>query len=332
MMHSPLIDATVFETQLHPDHLPWLRDHQVYDATVVAGACYVSLLLGAMKELFAPQETLLEEVLFTRALVLSDTQDCTVQLVITLEDDGHAAFQLIRLGTDASRHAYTTHVTGRIRIGQACLRHVTPLDPAAFDDLWRRCSQAITASDYYRLQAERQIRLGTSFQWIDTIRYSEHEAVCRLEVPPGLEDTSAYQLHPGLIDACFGLVAILADGADHEAWVPFGLEAIQLYHTPRRAPLFAHARKRPESRDAEGRLVGDVDLFDMDGQHIAAFRRLEGRRASRAAVLGSLDREVDRLLYDIEWRPMLADPTAPQVSETPGRWLILTHPQGYGTA
>jgi acyl transferase domain-containing protein len=165
MMHSPLIDATVFETQLHPDHLPWLRDHQVYDATVVAGDCYVSLLLGAMKELFAPQKTLLEEVLFTRALVLSDTQDCTVQLVITLEDDGHAAFQLIRLGTDASRHAYTTHVTGRIRIGQACLRHVTPLDPAAFDDLWRRCSQAITASDYYRLQAERQIRLGTSFQW-----------------------------------------------------------------------------------------------------------------------------------------------------------------------
>jgi acyl transferase domain-containing protein len=331
MLHAPLIDSTMFETQLHLDRLPWLRDHRVYDHTVMAGASYISLLLGAVEELFAPRSCVLEEVSFTQALVVSETQGCTVQLVVTPEDDKRASFQLISFVTGASRDAYTTHVTGRIRVGHERLDSMTPLDPGTFDDLWQRCSQAMTASDYYRLQAERQIRLGASFQWIDAIHRGEHEAVCRLQIPPGLEDTSAYRLHPGLIDACFGLVALLADGAAHEAWVPFGLEAIQLYQAPRGAPLLAYARKRPESREGEGRLVGDIDLFDTDGQHIAAFRRLEGRKAHRTAVFGSLAKEVDRLLYDIEWRPTLADPTARHAaSETPGSWLMLTHPQGYG--
>jgi myxalamid-type polyketide synthase MxaB len=329
--HSPLIDVTVFESQFDLDRLPWLRDHQVYDATVIAGACYMSLLLGAVHTLFAPQTSILEEVFFTKALVMSESQGCTIQLVVTPEHDNHASFQLIRLGTGASRDSYTTHVTGRIRVEHALPTRMEPLGPAELDELSQRCARGLSASAYYHLQAERQIRLGPSFQWIETIRHSEHEAVCRLQTPPGLEDASAYQLHPGLIDACFGLVAILAEGSDHEAWVPFGLEAVQLYDIPRGGPLLAYARKRSESRESEGRLIGDVDLFDDDGQHIASFRRLEGRKASRAAVFGSLERDVDRLLYDIEWRPKLADSTAPP-SQTAGRWLILTHPHGYGMA
>jgi acyl transferase domain-containing protein/acyl carrier protein/predicted O-methyltransferase YrrM len=294
---SPLLKETLFETYFHKDSINFLADHLVYDKVVASGASYISMVLGAAQLTFGSQGCVLEEILFEQALVIPE-EGCTVQLVITPEKNNKAAFKLISFAKNTEN--WITHVTGKIQTGQID----SPLKSENFQALWDRCPQTITANEFYQTQLDRHIYLGPSYQWIESIRRGNGEAVCQITIPPAVADADKYQLHPGLIDAGFGLLASAVDMEIEESFVPFSIEKIRFYQHPSYFPLWAHLQKRPES--GKDQLLGDIRLFDHLGQMIIEFKGLEGRKATRAGFMAGMQEESwQDWLYEVEWQPQM---------------------------
>jgi acyl transferase domain-containing protein/acyl-CoA synthetase (AMP-forming)/AMP-acid ligase II/acyl carrier protein len=314
---SPLLKETLFETYFHKDKLPFLADHLIYDKMVASGASYISMILGAAELTFGVQGCVLEEILFEQALIIPE-EGCTVQLAIIPEENDKAAFKIISFGKNTDD--WITHVTGRILTGQNTDDRKFTSEP--LEKLWNRCPQAMKADEFYQTQRNRHIDLGPSYQWVESIQRGNGEAVCRLSPPPatlfGLEE---YQLHPGLIDGCFGLLVSTVAMEVEETFLPFNIEKIRFFQPFRHQKLGGHCQLLPTS--GKDRLVGDIRLFDELGNTIIEFWGFEGRKADRVAVLRSLQKDFSDYLYNIVWQPKEILPLNKiGVPEKSSSWII----------
>ena len=242
---SPLLKETLFETYFHIDNLPLFADHLVYDKVVASGASYISMVLDAVKLTFGTQGCVLEEILFEHALVIPE-EGCTVQLAIIPEENDKAAFKLISFGKN--REDWITHVTGKIISTQLPTTN-DPLPVTSFQAAWDRCEQTVTTAEFYQTQLERHIYLGSRYQWIESIRRGNGEAVCQIHLPKEVTDAYEYQLPPGLIDACFGLLAVSVEMVVPDTFIPFSIEKIYFRKRPSDFQLQVHVQLRPESDD-----------------------------------------------------------------------------------
>lgn len=318
-IESPLLDAALFETPFSASTLPLLNDHRIFGKLVVSGASHVALILGAAALHLGEGPRALEDVVFTGALAVEESGERRVQLVLRPAGTGVTAFDLASCVDPAAGNA-VTHVKGSLR--------AVDTRPEATGEtvkqLRQRCAKPVAAAELYdRVQRECHIELGPSYRWIESIQRGESEAFCRLLAPEAAAaDLAQYQLHPGLIDSCFGLLMLLVDPEPGSAFVPFSLERIELHRRPSAGPLLACASLRPG-----GRNVGDVLVCEEDGTPVATFTGLEGRVASREAVLSSLSANVDEWMYAVRWQ---AGPPSPPEAIEAGRWLLLADELGIG--
>ena len=323
---SPLLQETLFESPFSAAALPLLDDHRIFGQLVVSGASHISLILGAAELSFGPRACVLEDVLFPGALVIPEEQERLVQLVLKPEDRGGAPFELIS-SAPVGRGDWATHVTGRIIPAPPSV----PLPAVEERQVQDRCPNGITAAELYeQVQRQRCIALGPHYQWIKSIKHGTDEAFCRMEQPGAVgAEAGSYQLHPGLIDSCFGLLLCLVEVDSEETFVPFSLEQVRFYKRPTGKPLWAHAVLRPDRKN-----VGDIQLCEGDGEKIAEFVGLEGKTARREVVLRGLQKDFSHWLYDIRWhaRELAPAPSAAREwAEKTGRWLIFADSQGLGS-
>ncbi len=324
-IQSPLLKETLFESYFHTENLPLLADHLVYDKVVVSGASHVSLILGATEITFGTKGCVLEEIFFQHALLVQD-EGCTVQLAIT-QDAGDASFKLISFGTNTED--WTTHVTGKI-LSPKLLTTDNPLLVTNSQAIWDRCEQTITTTEFYQTQLERHIYLGPRYQWVESIRRGNAEAVCQIHLPKEVTNAGEYQLPPGLIDACFGLLAVAVEMVVPDTFIPFSIEKIYFYQRPSDFQLQAHVQLRPESDD--NRLVGDIRLFEKaNGQVIAEFMGFEGRKAARDSLLSEYQSDFNDWFYEIAWQPKPLK-LEHQYKTGQGHWLIFADQTGIGLA
>jgi acyl transferase domain-containing protein/NAD(P)-dependent dehydrogenase (short-subunit alcohol dehydrogenase family)/SAM-dependent methyltransferase len=327
-IQAPLLKATLFETWFSASSLPFLQDHLVYDQVVVSGASYISMLLGAVALTLGTEQCVLKDVIFPQALVVPNEDGCVVQLVITPNGQEQASFQLISLKTDErdGNDSWSVHAAGSIvrshRFSDSdeagiSDKSLTTNTPEALQSLWNRCQQEQTAAKFYEAQRQRHIYLGPGYQWLETIRSENGEAVCRISAPPSLKDLEKYQLHPGLIDAGFGLLLSTAEIGAEETFMPFRIEEVRFYRRPVHFRLWGHCKIRPAS--GEDQFVGDIGLFDDTGQPIIEFIGFESRKARREIVAVAAGKYLQQWLYEVEWQPKtlsgmrpeyLPDPTA----------------------
>ncbi|CAK0745421.1 Malonyl CoA-acyl carrier protein transacylase (modular protein) [Gammaproteobacteria bacterium] len=323
---SPLLKDTFYESWYSAEVLPFLADHKVFDEMVVSGATHVSLLLGVAEHLAGTPGAVLDDVVFPQAMVIPEGQGCTVQAVATAEDAAMRAVQIITLEPNMDKPTGILHATGKILIDpikkSEPLRLTTPLA-----DLWARCPQEMPAEELYARHSQRKIDLGPSYQWTTMTRKGVQEVVCELRRPPQLamEGLADYQLHPGLIDACFGAMISATEMRPDETLIPFRLEQVRFYQRPQQYPIYAHARLRANDVNSER---GDIQLFDAADLVIAEFQGLEGRKVRREMLQQGRPKDFRPWLYTITWQPQ---PTTPNAPATPGHWLIFVDPDGIGT-
>jgi len=321
---SPLLRETLFETPFSTTTLPLLDDHRIFGHLVVSGASHISLILGAVELHSGVGPCALEDVLFPEALVVPEERERSVQLVLRAEEDTGVPFELISYGPTGKKD-WTTHATGRVISDPPA----SQLSTTERQQIEARCSEEMTAVELYeQIQKQRYIELGPRYQWIESIKRGGDEAFCRMEQPAVVvAEAGRYQLHPGLIDSCFGLLVTLVETDSEETFVPFSLEQVRFYKRPTGKRLWAHAVLRQDRRN-----VGDIQLFEESGEKIAEFVGLEGKTARRDVMLRNLQRDFSHWLYDIRWHAseLVADQPAIREEET-GRWLIFADSQGLGS-
>ncbi len=331
-LQLPTLKSTVYENHFSSQALPFLQDHQVFDTTVVSGACYVAMLLAATTRTFGKGAYEVKDLYFPQPLIIHDGQARTVQLALTPEGAASASFQLISFATQSTEDqpVWTTHAEGMVRWESAA--EMMAADRACAETLstlWGRCAEDVTAEAFLQAQLDRQIALGPSYRWLESIRRGTLETVGRLRVPESLGGLDGESLHPGLLDACFGL--LLASGAipAGETWLPFYIEAVRLYQEPDRDGMWAHLVLREDSASGDSRRVADVQLCNSAGQVVMEFAGLEARPASREVVLRHIQGAPSGWMYEIAWRTTTAvAQSLDRPTDVADQWLIFADQQG----
>jgi acyl transferase domain-containing protein/acyl carrier protein len=315
-IHSPLVSGDLFETFFHVGALPLLDEHRIYEQVLVSGASHLSLVLGAAGLLRPGAALALDEIFFRQALVVPES-GCQVQLGIGVEEGIGRPFELVNSLESA------THVTGR-------LLSAVPSPDIGEDSelLWERCRQRLTAAEVYEIQSDRHIELGPNYRWLSEVGRGDGEAVCRIERPAEAVDADQYQLPPGLLDACFGLLAVSVDLDVDDTFIPFSIEALHFYRRPQDFPLHAHLHLRSTAQSEQP--MGDIQLCDAGGAVIAEVRGISGRRATREQLQEVGRTQTDDCLYSPVWQPATASRTqAAHVVKT-RNWLVLADRGGVG--
>ncbi|MBB6254967.1 type I polyketide synthase [Nitrospirillum iridis] len=318
---SPLTRDTFYEGRLDTTRLPLLADHLVHGQPVVSGACYMSMLTGV-----AAVNGRLEvrDVAFLQALPVPE-DGVTVQLALQPQADGSHAATLISLGDGDG--AYRSHVTATLNP----LEDSTALATLATLDLCQGgCPQTVALDDHYARLEQRHIVLGPQYRWMTALSRGTDQAFCRLRRPAELDAATdaAYGLHPGLIDACFGLMIAAVDMDVADTFIPSSIERLRLHSRPPGRPaaetLWAWGRF---SRQADGGGVrGDIQLCGDDGMPVLTLAGFTGRVARREQVLGAAPALP---LYRLDWQ---ADDPPRTEAPAPGAWLVLADSAGLGTA
>src|SRR5262249_17954589 len=93
-----------------------LGDHRVKGKAVLPAAAYLQIALAAAAEVFGNKSHELEQVTFKEALIVSEHETLTAQLVISPNRPGAPSFKFYSL--DANGSLARLHASGTIRIGE----------------------------------------------------------------------------------------------------------------------------------------------------------------------------------------------------------------------
>ncbi|MBH8553202.1 SDR family NAD(P)-dependent oxidoreductase [Nostocaceae cyanobacterium CENA357] len=322
-----------FETQFSSNSPAYLEDHQLNEVRIVPGASYISMILSAVKEAFPNESCIIEDLLFQNTLVCPDDGSTTVQLVLTPKTTEETSFQIISfLGGEAENevNSWKKNGTGKVRLFSPVPNFVDVAEVKA------RCSQVLSGTQFYSSFQEVGYSWGTSFQWLENIWHQNGEAVCQMKLPQLPDELDNYQLYPGLIDSCLQLLNVCWDVNPAEQvqndymYIPFSIGSFRFYgRSSFGSQLWCHAQKTQTSNNQS--LIGNVHLFDQNGQLIAEIIGFEVRKVRRATLLQSLQKDLGDWLYEVAWKakPREQNYQLAQAQEL-GSWLIFADKQGTG--
>ncbi|XYH99049.1 SDR family oxidoreductase [Sorangium sp. So ce1128] len=310
---SPVIPHLLFNGELSVRTAPFLGDHLVFEQVVISGACHVAMVIDAATRYFGTEVCELSDVVFTRVLVIPEGREVRVQLVLEPQGDDRYAFKLISLNGDRP-DSWTGHAEGIL------VARPEPMDDGArsIDEIRGRCTQEIPTEDFYALQERRRIHLGDSYQWLTAVQRRQGEALGRLDVPPKLRDGWFGHLHPGIIDACFGLMLTCGDLEGDETQVPFQVARVRARRMPEDRSFQAHARV--DAAGSEG-FSGSMSLLDAAGRPVLEIEGLAARKIAKSALSPDVGASARDLLYELAWQPDEAAPGDGSVAR--GSWIVL---------
>jgi len=328
-----------FETRFSLESPAYVPDHRVFGVLVVAGASHVSMVLQAAAEAFGDNPRELQEIFFLQPFVLEKDGARMAQLVFTPDGD-ELSFELMSLpgGTDEyDPESWVVHATGRLRQQAGGTKDekpsLTSVDLAA---LQRRCTEQVEGKDFYGSFWVQGSDAGPSFRWIETLWKGDGEALAVTYCPPLEDDVRSYQLHPGLIEACFQVMRgakefesqeLLAKGGD--IYVPFGIQSVRFFRRPTTDRLWCHARMRDGGTGQS--FTADLSLFDQTGRPVAEIDAFEVRRLPRVNLLKSLRGDTSDWVYELLWeeRSLVSGKVPPRTAA--GTWLIFADESGLGS-
>lgn len=322
---SPRGEVT-FETEVTPSDPAWLSDHRVFERVVAPGALYGAMAASAALS-DGPASVVIDDMQLHSPLIFPDETDegadidRRVQLLIAPADgSGASRIEVFSRGAGTD---WAFHVDGRLTVGAPVGGSGQTLDVASLKGAMERGD----AQSLYRARSNTGVALGIAFRGLTDVWQRPGEALGEVTLP-GHVERAGIDVHPLLLDACFQVVAG-ARGASEEdttAYMPFGWERLWLTG-PLPERLICRAQMRDEGGGANGSaaevLKADLWIYDSDGVPVGGVSGYTAKRATRAALLSSVE-ALDDLMYEVVWRdrPYTGAGEAQDKSNPPGVWLI----------
>ena len=323
-----------FESVFSPDSPPYMNDHRIFGEVIAPAASHVSMVLSGVKESFGADSCLLEDVLFSQAIILSEGTSRTVQLLFTPLGSETFSFQLIssnrQEGSDMADQAgdglWITHASGRVRLLKDDEK-IRTNKMEAIDTIKDRLPTNVTDTDFYSELRAAGFGLGPSFQCGESFWKREDEILCRMKSSRTLYHGGNYQLYPGLLDTCFQLLSNFWEVGVKELakgdalFVPFSISSLRFYGPPvQERQLWCRAGIKKQGIATHQDYRNELQLFDETGQVFAEVSDFRFMKANKKTLLLSSAKEVDGWLYETTWAK--SKPIPRQSPAGSLRWLI----------
>ncbi|WP_435056392.1 type I polyketide synthase [Streptomyces venezuelae] len=313
---------------------PWLAEHTLSGAAVLAGAAFVELAVRAGDQAGCGH---IEELTLDTPLALPADGGVRIQVLVEEPDaGGRRAFTVSARpdGAPAEDGTWTGHARGVLRPG-------APAPQEAPADLAQWPPAGAEAVDLGRLYAEAEAdepgrapgpQRGPLFRAVEAAWHRDGAYYAQVRLPEGAPQGDAFGLHPVLLDAAAHATALLTDpdaAAAAAGTAPGSVWSDVALHAVGAGAL--RVRIRPA---ADGTVA--LDLADDFGDPVATVGRLASRpfTAGDHAVAGPERRPavVRDALFQLDWVPLpeQADTTAGATAPV-GDWAVLGD-TGYGTA
>jgi acyl transferase domain-containing protein/thioesterase domain-containing protein/acyl carrier protein len=351
---------TLFETRLGAKSPQYLADHEVQGSVVVPAAAYVEQGLAAAGEILGPGRHGLANVVIQQAMFLTEGARRRVQLSVSPESGGEAAFETHSRAADQhpGTTSWTMHAAGTLVHESKMLRHTLEeagspgpkLCQVDLEGVRRRSTVHTSHEEFYRFMAERGLRYGPAFQVLHDMRRGPDEATATVRLPESvLREQTRYRLHPALGDAMLqsmaGAVPLEHDGSFSPfTYMPVGIRSVAVLQEIEdfTRPLFAVAvRTSADGSPSPEQVAGNVQLVDEAGIVLVEFEGVQLQRIGRGAKT-SADKALDtsHWLYRTEWResplaiaanglPVAASGSKATLASG-GAWLIFADVRGVG--
>lgn len=320
----PTVNAKIYQNILNSDALPLLNDHQIYQELVVSGAFHVVMMLDGALSQHPLGGFSLQNIYFPEPLVLERNENKYVQLAITPLNSTESSAQLISFNdphvAESSSLQIATHAEATIQSGLVSAPH------KSYSEIRERCKTSLSVAQFIQDQAHRKITLGPSYQWLQTIFQGDGEVLSDIRTPNSLGGLHPDQLHPGLVDAAFGLLLASGELAAEKTWLPFTIESICVYASTSNKKIWGHLSiLKPSSLE---NIIADVCLVNAeDGSVLIEFKGLQARSAEAYAIQKYLPNPIKNLMMDRVWDAITLPPLKPTITGKP--YLIFEDDQGY---
>jgi acyl transferase domain-containing protein/acyl-CoA synthetase (AMP-forming)/AMP-acid ligase II/aryl carrier-like protein len=306
--------ATLFDTQLRLEALPFLADHRIHGAVVFPGAAYLEMVLAAGAMLLPSEPLQLENIVLSQPLVLEPESGEGRSLQTSLSPNGTG--YMVEIHSCQDEDQWTRHAHGTLSVST---------DPIPTPDLSQLQHSHTVELDWAALLTDFPgVDYGPQFQGIKQIwqqsQQPSESVLASVQLPDSLKSQmESYGIHPALLDSCFQ--AVLALAPEHSRpYVPVSLDRLQFFGHPS-IHLWSYATVIQETADL---LTVDLFLFDEQGNPVLAIAGLTAKAISPQAWNRPPD--ASRWLYEPAWQPAprLVLPNSPPA----GHWLIFADAQG----
>ena len=284
-----------FENEISSTVVPFLKDHQVFGATVLPAVGYLEMALAAGHSAGAGDS--LTAVTFQQALLLDTPQ--TVQLIL-IPDNTHYRFEILSLSAvnQSEESHWILHASGRL-VSQSShgLR-----EPNTLKALQSVCSTQVSVKDCYDRLSAQGVEYGKSFRAIQQLWIGENQVLSRLQLPQTLASNHGYKLHPVLLDACLqSIAAVFIDLPKTDTYLPAAVEQVSIADITT-SELWSHIQVTPQ----EHYLLADIHLWAATGDYLGFLKCVRLQPASVERVLmsqSSTENFLDSWLYTLDWQP-----------------------------
>jgi myxalamid-type polyketide synthase MxaB len=331
------LNAVQFENTLKVEDMPILDEHRVFGEVVFPGAGYIEMMLAAEKQKGRGEVLILEDIAFQGIMRLPGDETRIVQSILTPSDDPGAgdSFQIFsQAATEIAGNIpeeWTLHVSGKVK-SAAAMPSTNDLPPSITNH------QPLDVNAYYAQLEACGLEYSGRFRGIEQAWANADEVLGWACLPNATDDdtvSGAFHLHPALLDSCFQMFIaslqsnnIPTQDSALTVYLPMGLEKIRV-QKPANGRIWCCARPRREQLDGNGTCLGDIWLYDEQGNLLAEVEGLLARKLSRDLLMRSRS-DIRQWLYTLEWRPQDLANSAQALSLQGEHWLILADGAGLG--
>ena len=305
-VRSPLVDRPAFELRAAADLLPFLRDHRVFDATVLPATGYIEAALEAVEAATGRRSSVVEELEIPGALTTAGATARLAQVLLTPEQ-GDFRFEVFATDSDGKADAPWQRLgSGLVKGGPTPGVRTRSFVP---DDIRTRCTRRLSGEAYYEDVARLGFAYGPSFRGVQQVWSGDGEALGEIHLPASVaEDAASYLFHPALLDSCLQIVLGLMPPG--RTFLPVRFDRVVL--GPWQADLVVHAVLRSVS-EGSPTVQGDVTIGDPQGTVVAEVEGVVLQEVDQRRWTPGHPPEWHRWLYETTWVPA-ARPPAPRES------------------
>ncbi|WP_280410001.1 type I polyketide synthase [Nocardia brasiliensis] len=271
--------GTLFVGSWSASTQPWLRDHTVFGAMVVAGAAIVEIATHLGRRSGTPELT---ELTLHAPLVVPPDRAVSVQVRLEPLDAGKRSFTLhADSGAGWIRHATATLSAD----GTVAQPLSAGLPPGAV---------ALDIDELYPELAERGLGYGPEFQRLRAAWRHEDSLYARVDPVPTGAEPSEFLVHPGTLDAALHAALLERPDEDGTVWLPFLWSGVRIYPTQRSgsALLVRLTAAGPDSVR--------MTAVDESGALVVSVESVLARKVS-LAQLGAAQTAATDSLFRCEW-------------------------------